>query len=141
MVVEFTFRAGKPGVITMSKELEGTGPAVNGDNMEQNAPMNANHVEVLLNYLEYTGERPAIYLYEPTRGVPIRSRNTVKRTIRVYDGRQVADHLTLDKQGFAFMRHESEVVNFYDPDEVGGLLSRGGSTRQASDRSRSCSSL
>src|SRR5260370_37841982 len=83
-----------------------------------NAAMNADHVEGLVNYLEYMGERPVIYLYKPPPGVPIRSGDSVKHTIRVYDGRQVADRLTLDSQGFAFMRHESAVVNFYDPDEV-----------------------
>jgi hypothetical protein len=38
--------------------------------------------------------------------------------MNVYDGRKVAEGLTLDGQGFAFTRHESRVVNFYDPDEV-----------------------
>ncbi len=102
----------------MSEQLEGTVAVVSGGNMEQHAEMSTDHVEGLLNYLEFTGERPVIYLYEPPPGVPIRSGNSVKHTMRVYDGRQVADRLTLDSQGFAFMRHESEVVNFYDPDEV-----------------------
>src|SRR5215469_2436015 len=95
--------------ITMSKKLEGRVAFVAGGNLKQNAAMTTDHVDGLVNYLEYTGERPVIYLYEPPPGVPIRSGNSVKHTIRVYDGRQVADRLTLDSQGFAFMRHESEV--------------------------------
>lgn len=75
-------------------------------------------VEGLFNYLEFTGARPFNYMYEPPEGVPIRSARNVKHVMTVYDGRKVADQLTLDNQGFAFVRHESRVVNFYDPEEV-----------------------
>jgi hypothetical protein len=86
--------------------------------MEQNTVENAASVEGLINYLELTGERPANYMYEPPAGVPVRSGRSNKHTMRVYDGREAADHLTLDGQGFAFVHHTSKVVNFYDPDEV-----------------------
>ncbi len=58
------------------------------------------------------------YLYEPPEGVPARSGRNIKHTLPVYNGRDAADRLTLDGQGFAFVRHETKVVNFYDPDEV-----------------------
>jgi len=86
--------------------------------MEHDTAKNLDHVEGLLNYLEFTGERPVTYLYEPPEGVPVRSGRTVKHTMHVYNGRKVAEGLTLDGQGFAFTRHETRVVNFYDPDEV-----------------------
>jgi hypothetical protein len=76
------------------------------------------HVEGLLNYLEFTGERPVNYLYEPAAGVPMRSGRNEKHVMAVYDGRKVADQLTLDNQGFAFVRDETKVANFYDPEEV-----------------------
>jgi hypothetical protein len=76
------------------------------------------HIEGVLSYLEYTGERPVTYLYEPPPGVPVRSGNSAKHTMRVYNGRPVAGQLTLDRQGFAFVRHQTGVANFYDPDEV-----------------------
>jgi hypothetical protein len=75
-------------------------------------------VEGLLNYLEFTGERPVTYLYEPPEGVPMRSGRNVKHMMAVHDGRKVASQLTLDNQGFAFVHHETKVVNFYDPEEV-----------------------
>src|SRR6516164_5209724 len=84
--------------------------------MEQNTVENATSVEGLINYLEFTGERPANYMYEPPAGVPARSGRSNKHTMRVYDGRGA--HLTLDGQGFAFVHHTSKVVDFYDPDEV-----------------------
>jgi len=86
--------------------------------MEHNTSEISDHIDGLINYLEYTGERPVTYLYDPPAGVPLRSGRNVKHTLRVYNGREVADRLTLDAQGFAFVRHESKVVNFYDVDEV-----------------------
>jgi hypothetical protein len=78
----------------------------------------SDHIEGIINYLDNNSERPFVYLYEPPAGVPVRSRGNVKHEMRIYDGRCVADRLTLDGQGFAFVRHESRVVNFYDPGEV-----------------------
>jgi hypothetical protein len=77
-----------------------------------------NKIEAPVNYLDYTGERPVNYLYEPPAGVPVRSGKNVKHTMRIYDGRGVSDRLTLDREGFALVRHESAVINFYDPNEV-----------------------
>jgi len=86
--------------------------------MEQNTNERLDHVDGLLNYLEYTGERPVTYLYEPASGVPMRTAGNIKYTMAVLNGRLVADQLTLDNQGFAFRKHETKVVNFYDPAEV-----------------------
>ncbi len=77
-----------------------------------------NQIETTVNYLDYTGERPVNYLYEPPAGVPARSGRNVKHTMRIYDGRRVSDRLTLDREGFALVRHESRVINFYGADEV-----------------------
>jgi hypothetical protein len=103
---------------TMSDKLESRVTTFTGGNMEQTIAMGTDHVEGFLNYLEYEGERPVVYLYEPPPGVPARSGRSVKHTMPVYDGRQVADRLTLDSQGFAFIQNETKVVNFYDSDEV-----------------------
>ncbi len=46
----------------MSTKLEGRVAFVTGGNKEHNAAMSADHVEGSVNYLEYTGERPVIYL-------------------------------------------------------------------------------
>jgi hypothetical protein len=85
--------------------------------MEQTATA-SDHIEGIVNYLDNNGARPFVYLYEPPAGVPVRSRGNIKHEMRIYDGRRVADQLTLDGQGFAFVHHQSKVVNFYDPAEV-----------------------
>jgi hypothetical protein len=86
--------------------------------MEQNISASSDHIDGLINYLENNGERQVAYLYEPPEGVPARSGRNIKHTLPIYNGRGVADRLTLDGQGFTFVRHETKVVNFYDPDEV-----------------------
>jgi hypothetical protein len=86
--------------------------------MERNISASSDRIDGLINYLENNGERPVTYLYEPPEGVPVRSGRNIKHTLPVYNGRAVADRLTLDRQGFAFVHHETKVVNFYEPEEV-----------------------
>jgi hypothetical protein len=38
--------------------------------------------------------------------------------MRIHNGRAVLNELTLDNEGFALVRHQSYVSNFYDPEEV-----------------------
>jgi hypothetical protein len=76
------------------------------------------HVETTLNYSIDTGQKPVSYVCEPPPGIPRRTGKTGKQTIPIYDGRAVADQLTLDNQGFQLTRHDTKVVNFYDVEEV-----------------------
>jgi len=76
------------------------------------------YIEAPVNYLANSGERPVVYLYEPPAGVPIRSGRTTTHWMRIRNGRLAADGLALDRQGFAFVRHQTQVANFYDPQEV-----------------------
>jgi hypothetical protein len=76
------------------------------------------YIEAPVNYLEPGDAKPVTYLYQPPAGVPIRSGRTAKHWIKIRNGRLAASELTLDRQGFAFLCHHSEVSNFYDPNEV-----------------------
>jgi hypothetical protein len=78
----------------------------------------SDYVEAPVNYLESSGEKPMTYLYEPPAGVPIRSGRTIKRWMKIRNGRRAVNELTLDRQGFAFVRHRTHVADFYDPEEV-----------------------
>lgn len=79
------------------------------------------HVRGLLNYLKRMGARPSNYMYEPPAGVPLRTGRNEKHVMNVLDGRKVAEQLTLDKQGFAFVKHESKIANFCDSAESSAL--------------------
>lgn len=86
--------------------------------MSSESSNRSEYLEAPINYLEHSAERPVTYLYEPPDGVPIRSGRTTKQWMKVQNGRLVANELTLDRQGFAFIRHHTRVSNFYDQEEV-----------------------
>ena len=76
-------------------------------------------VEALLNYLIDTGEKPASY-----GGVSF-AVSEQKRTgqyqqykMPVYDGRAAADRLSLEREGFIFVKHETKVKDFFNEAEV-----------------------
>jgi len=79
---------------------------------------NLDRVQALLNYLADRSERPVAYQYEPPGGVPIRSARSVKESMTILNGRAVAKQLTLDRQGFELVNHETAVQDFYDDVEV-----------------------
>lgn len=78
------------------------------------------HVQAFLSYLADRSERPVAYQYEPPEGVPIRSVKSVKEPMTILNGRPVAGHLTLDRQGFELVHDETAVRDFYDDAEVKG---------------------
>jgi len=75
-------------------------------------------VRASLNYLAPMAEAPYSYAYAPPEGVPATNRKTVPQLVSVHNARPIANRLSLDREGFAFVREPSEVSNFYDDDEV-----------------------
>jgi hypothetical protein len=61
-----------------------------------------------------TLDRIETHLNYAPKGAGGFSRNPVP----IYDGRPVADRMTLDRQGFVLRRHETAVSSFFDPAEV-----------------------
>lgn len=72
-------------------------------------------VDGIFNYMVRKTGRPAYYLYEPESG-PVERPETRKHSMPVLDGRGVS--LTLDKNGFEIVHHETAIKNFYDNEEV-----------------------
>ena len=76
-------------------------------------------IEAVLHYLVDTGEKPASYggvsAAEADRK---RKGNYQEYRMPVYDGRAVADRLSLEREGFIFVTHETKVKDFYDEAEV-----------------------
>ncbi len=71
-----------------------------------------------LNYLAPMKERSVAYTFEPPPGKPQRNGEVDRRVVAIRDLRPAATHLSLDEQGFAFLRRPSAVKNFYDDAEV-----------------------
>ena len=76
------------------------------------------HVDAALNYLAPMTERPRNYTYDPPPGVA-RS-NSVPEThiVPILSVRPVAGEVSLDREGFAVVHHQSAVRDFYNDAEV-----------------------
>jgi hypothetical protein len=76
-------------------------------------------IEALINYLIDTGDKPASY-----GGVSFAEAEQKRKgkyqeyKMPVYDGRARIDSLSLEREGFIFVKHETKVKDFYDETEV-----------------------
>jgi hypothetical protein len=78
-------------------------------------------VEAELTYLTPMKERPRNYTFDPPPGVPRSNITPEPHRVRIHDLRPVAENATLDEQGFAVLRHHSEVRGFESEDEIRGI--------------------
>ncbi|MEH2465424.1 CmcJ/NvfI family oxidoreductase [Nostoc sp.] len=76
------------------------------------------YVETNLTYLIPTAERPVNYTYEPPAGIPRTNATYQTHKLPIYNARSISENISLDKEGFAFTGHNTNVRNFYDEDEV-----------------------
>jgi hypothetical protein len=76
-------------------------------------------IEALLNYSVDTGAKPASYGgISSAEADKKRTGKYQEHKMPIYDGRAVADQLSLEREGFIFVRHETKVKDFYDGTEV-----------------------
>jgi hypothetical protein len=73
------------------------------------------YVHAELNYLVPMAERPRNYTYE---GAPPANTAHEAHRVPVHDLRPIAAEVALDREGFALLRHETAVRDFWDDDEV-----------------------
>jgi len=71
-----------------------------------------------LNFLVPMAEKPVAYNYEPPPGVPVRTGAGEEHQVPIRDARPLIGRLSLDKEGFVLLRHQSAVENFYDENEI-----------------------
>jgi hypothetical protein len=71
-----------------------------------------------LNFLAPMAEKPVAYNYEPPPGVPVRTGKSEEHRVTIRDARPLIGQLSLDKQGFVLLHHQTAVKNFYDEDEI-----------------------
>jgi hypothetical protein len=74
-------------------------------------------VEARLNYFARSSEKPFIYTYDPPPGVPRSNGKAEAHTVPIRNAR-LEPELSLDKQGFQLVRHDTSVRDFYDVGEV-----------------------
>ncbi len=71
-----------------------------------------------LNFLVPMAEKPVAYNYEPPPGVPQRTGRGEEHWVRIRDARPLIGRLSLDKEGFVLLRHQTAMTNFYNEEEI-----------------------
>jgi len=76
-------------------------------------------LEAFLNYSVDTGEKPASYGgISSNEADKKRTGKYAEHKMAISDGRAVADKLSLEREGFIFVHHDTKVKDFYDEVEV-----------------------
>jgi hypothetical protein len=75
-------------------------------------------LETELNYLALGIERPRTYTFTPPDGEPQTTFMPETHRVVVRDVRGAAERPTLDREGFALIRHRSAVQDFWDDTEI-----------------------
>ncbi len=71
-----------------------------------------------LNYLAPTDGKPRTYAFDPPAGEPKSTALPEPHQVPVFDGRSVSNSFSLDREGFALVRHPTSVRDFYDDKEI-----------------------
>lgn len=89
-------------------------------------PAAATTVEAELNYLEFSGEKPVTYQYEPPPGVPKRSGVYRPHRVTISNARVAPPPgaLSLDRNGFELHRRASALSDFSDPEKIASIYYR-----------------
>jgi hypothetical protein len=67
-----------------------------------------------LNFMEPMAEKPYSYNYDPPPGQPARNGQLIEHKVTVRDARPVNDALSLDREGFVLLRHQTAATDLYD---------------------------
>jgi hypothetical protein len=71
-----------------------------------------------LNYLAPTRAKPRTYAFDPPPGEPKSTALPEPHQVPIFDARLIAQSVSLDREGFALVRHPTRVKDFYDDAEV-----------------------
>ena len=74
-----------------------------------------------LHFLVPMAEKPVAYNYEPPAGTPQRTGSSEEHQVVIRDARPLIGQLSLDREGFVLLRHQTAVKNFYDEDEIASV--------------------
>lgn len=71
-----------------------------------------------LNYLVPTADKPRTYTFDPPPGEPKSTALPEPHAVPIFDARPIARSLSLDREGFALVRHPTVMKSFYEDQEV-----------------------
>jgi len=85
---------------------------------QENTKSAAGSVEAVLNYSVDTGVKPVTHTAK-VGSTPVERTGTHEpRRVTIRDARPLAGHLSLDREGFVFVQHDTRVMDFYDEPEL-----------------------
>jgi hypothetical protein len=84
----------------------------------QNAQSGLAGVEAELNFIIPDERKPFSHQYDPPPGTPVRSHPYENRKVFIQDGRPLADAFSVDREGFALVRHTTKTDDLYDEVEL-----------------------
>src|SRR5260370_726666 len=76
------------------------------------------YVDAPVNYLADLSVKPVTYNPPPGAGMPRREGNYQNFMVRVHNARPYAGDLSLDRQAFILTKHDTQVRDFYDEQEL-----------------------
>lgn len=85
--------------------------------MNQISITSAQRIVAQVNYTARSAEKPAIYLYQTPESVPSIERLRDPHHVAIANARPLAESLSLDLEGFAFIDAPTRIRNFDDADE------------------------
>jgi hypothetical protein len=88
------------------------------DMMDGSIAAGLDSITAPLNFLMPTAEKPVAYNYEPPPGVPQRTGKGVEYQVTIRNARPLIGQLSLDKEGFVLLHHQTAVTNFYDEEQI-----------------------
>lgn len=71
-----------------------------------------------LNYLAPVLGKPRTYAFDPPPGEPKSTALAEPHQVPIFDARLIAQNISLDREGFALVRHPTRVKDFYNEEEV-----------------------
>jgi hypothetical protein len=71
-----------------------------------------------LNYLAPISGKPRTYAFDPPPGEPKSTALPEPHDVPIFGGRLIADQFSLDREGFALVKHPTIVKNYYDDNEI-----------------------
>lgn len=76
------------------------------------------YVNSSISYMVEMAEKPVRYLCTPPPGSPELTWRLAQHPMRIYNGRNMPQPLSLDRQGFILRRAETAMLDFYDEKQV-----------------------
>jgi hypothetical protein len=71
-----------------------------------------------LNYLAPVSGKPRTYAFDPPPGEPKSTSLPEPHRVPIFDARLIAQNISLDREGFALVRHPNQVKDFYNEAEI-----------------------